>query len=179
MSVPQDIQELQQYIAVKGLGEVTTEEQLPTGELLHFDSVEDFKLFAEEINNQELSFTVAESEVPSIIAGPSVRDYKILTADVFGSTLPFTTKYNLAVNYTQPGGKITSVTDVSSWLSGPVIAVTWEQNPRKSWFAYYTDSTNTASEISAYGVMTLGVDISGFPIGYKWNIGIKSVLYAG
>lgn len=143
--------------------------------MLEVESVEEFEALIQAVlamQDDSLNPVARQGKGPVPIGPPTRRAQTVLSRFCMASIiLPiFNFWENLLVTYTSSGGQITSVSNVTSYLTGLTIAFSWQQY---SWSAYYMNgSNNSVCEISASGVLILGVVVGNSPIGasFPWTM---------
>jgi hypothetical protein len=164
---------------------------IPKDKILHFNSMEEFQTFVEDLKShpkdfsKEISVSTGKS---SILGIPFSINQNTVTpmvtanyydSDVISWWAPFSGwgmtglacwhnvsfEYQWYWFYGHPRFSDSSVTNIDSYLTG--LNVAWWQQTSKSYNLTTTYYTNDTARFRIYGNYVLGVDISGFTLGAK------------
>ncbi len=154
---------------------VTDNSQIPKGERLSFQTVEEFEAFLATFK----SLDAIDSSIPRTLPHMFSFDPSkpITSSEVLNWWAPFTgwgmtglaCWKNIAFSYTyslKDGLKSVS-DDITSYLSGIKIAVSWVQTAKSG--NIYTNSQGSGINFNVKGYYLLGLTVGGFEIGAKIN----------
>lgn len=151
-----------------------SKEEAASGDLMQFETVEEFELFLEDLKVGEpiVTETYIEATPEGEMTAAAKQKHTVSTwMPITGVTMSIFAMKNILVEYdtkwVNGHAQITSAAVLDSWRTG-YSDIDWIH--KYGVVSYSTTKhTRDTAVLKVYGVHVLGIAIGGQPIGYRWN----------